>query len=46
MGGSDVSSDYGDISSDDDEDSFGSEFDAMECMSPADQAEQERFGAD
>jgi hypothetical protein len=46
MGGSDVSSDYGDISSDDDDDSFGSDFDAMDCMSPADQAEQERFGAE
>ena len=44
--GSDVSSDYGDISTDDDIDSLDSEMDGFEALSPADRAEQERFGAD
>lgn len=46
MGGSDVSSDYADISTDDDVDSLDSENEELEGLSPSERAEQERFGAD
>lgn len=46
LGNSDISSDYADISTDDDVDSLDSENDELEALSPADRAEQERFGAD
>ena len=42
---SDVSSDCGEISTDDD-DSFESDIDGLDALSPADRAEQERFGAE
>lgn len=47
LGNSDISSDYADISTDDDDDdSLDSESVELEALSPADRAEQERFGAD
>mmetsp|Transcript_22733 Transcript_22733/g.43184 ORF Transcript_22733/g.43184 Transcript_22733/m.43184 type:complete len:1150 (+) Transcript_22733:187-3636(+) len=46
MEGSDLSSEYDDISTDDDIDSLDSENDGLDALSPADRAEQERFGAD
>ena len=46
LDGSDISSDYGDISTDDEGDSLSSDVDEAETLSPADRAEQERFGAD